>query len=157
MSSYAEPLYQATVDTAITMHPGSGQVKRARWHPNLTGSLLVPYDDYKQARLAHQKFQEIIRRDTHQLKLLFKPGDYYIWDNFRLLHGREQVLQNPRTGVGQTVPEQVVHDRYRALHMDILKNYVDARWLVHMPMPQLCDMLRLVRESKGFMNGSGKE
>ena len=142
---YGDPLYQATVDTAIIMHPGSDQVKRARWHPNLTGSLLVPYDEYKQARLAHQKFQDIIRRDSHQLKLLFKPGDYYIWDNFRMLHGRERVLQNPRTGVGQTVPEQVVHDRYRALHVNILKKYVDEAWLVHMPMPQLCEMLRLLK------------
>ena len=142
---YGDRLYQATVNTAITMHPGSEQVKRARWHPNLTGSLLVPYDEYKQARLAHQKFQEIIRRDTHQLKLIFKPGDYYIWDNFRMLHRRECVLQNPRTGVGQTVPEQVVHDRYRALHVNILKEYVDEAWLVHMPMPQPSEILRLVR------------
>ena len=143
---YGDPLYQATVDTAITMEPGSqDQVKRVRWHPNLTGSLLSPYDEYQQARLAHQKFDEIMRRDTHQLKLIFKPGDLYIWDNFRLLHGRERVLEVPRTGVGQTVPEQVVHDRYRALHVDVLKKHVDERWLIHMPMRQLREMLRLVK------------
>lgn len=113
---YGEPLYQATVDTPVTTQPGfPDRFKRIRWHPNLTGSLLAPYDDYKEARLAHGRFQEIVRRDTHQLKILFKPGDLYVWDNFRLLHGREKVLRNPRTGVGQTVPEQVVHDRYRAL------------------------------------------
>ena len=143
---YGDPLYQATVDTAITMQPGSDQFKRVHWHPNLTGSLLAPYDSYKEARLAHQKFQEILRRDTHQLKLVFQPGDLYIWDNFRLLHGRERVVQDPRTGVGQTVPEQVVHDRYRDLHINLLKKHgLDEGWLIHMPIPQLREMLRLVR------------
>ena len=143
---YGDPLYQATVDTTITSQPGfPTQIKRVRWHPNLTGALLAPYNEYKEARLAHQRFQEIMRRDTHQLKLVLKAGDLYIWDNFRLLHGRERVLEVPRTGVGQTVPEQVVHDRYRALHIELLKQHVDERWLVHMPMPQLRQMLRLIR------------
>ena len=143
---YGDPLYQATVDTAITSQPGfPDQIKRVRWHPNLTGALLSPYNDYKEARLAHQRFQEIMRRDTHQLKLVLKAGDLYIWDNFRLLHGRERVLQVPRTGVGQTVPEQVVQDRYRALHINLLKQHVDEGWLIHMPMPQLREMLRLIR------------
>lgn len=141
---YGDPLYQATVDTAITSQPGfPNQIKRVRWHPNLTGALLSPYNKYGEARLAHQRFQEIMRRGAHQLKLVLKAGDLYIWDNFRLLHGRERVLEVPRTGVGQTVPEQVVHDRYRALHMDVLKQYVDEEWLVHMPMPQLREMVRL--------------
>lgn len=143
---YSDPLYQATVDTAITMQPGaSDDVKRVRWHPNLTGSLLSPYHEYKAARLAHQKFQEIVRRNTHQLKLILKPGDLYVWDNFRLLHGREKVLEVPRTGVGQTVPEQVVQDRYRALSTELLKGLVGEDWLVHMPMPQLREMLSIVK------------
>ena len=34
---YGEPLYQATVDTVVTMHPGyPDQVKRIRWYANLT-------------------------------------------------------------------------------------------------------------------------
>ena len=76
---YGNPLYQATVDTAVTAYPGfPDQIKRVRWHPNLTGSIIVPYDDFKKARLAHSMFQEIIRRDNHQLKLPLKPGDLYI-------------------------------------------------------------------------------
>ena len=145
---YGDPLYQATVDTPVTMHPGTDQVKRFRWHPNLTGSLLAPYDKYQEVRLAHQKFQEILRRDTHQLKIAFKPGDFYVWDNFRLLHGREMVMNEPRTGVGQTVPEQTVHDRYRALCTAQLKDDIDAQWLVHMPMPQLRELLQLYE--KGY-------
>ena len=142
---YGDPLYQATVDTPVTSQPGyPDQIKRVRWHPNLTGALLAPYDGYREARLAHQRFQEIMRRDTHQLKLVLKAGDLYVWDNFRLLHGRERVLEVPRTGVGQTVPEQVVHDRYRALHVEVLKRYVDEGWLVHMPMPQLREMVRVI-------------
>ncbi|CAF9921090.1 MAG: hypothetical protein ALECFALPRED_001711 [Alectoria fallacina] len=151
---YGDPLYQATVDTAITMQPGSSDdVKRVRWHPNLTGSLLSPYDEYKEARLAHLKFQEILRRDTHQLKLVLKPGDLYVWDNFRLLHGREKVLEVPRTGVGQTVPEHVVHDRYRALCTGLLKGHVGEEWLVHMPMPQLREMVKIFQGGHYWIDG----
>ena len=142
---YGDSLYQATVDTPIAPLPGfPNQIKRVRWNPNLTGALLAPYNEYKKARLAHQRFQETMRRETHQLKLVLKPGDLYIWDSFRLLHGLERVLVVPQKGVGQTVPEQDVHDRYRALHVDFLKRYVGEGWLVHMPMPQLCEMVRLI-------------
>ena len=140
-----DPLYQATVDPPITREPWfPNLIKRVRWNPNLTGALLAPYNDYKEARLAHQRFQEIMRRDTHQLKLVIKPGDLYIWNNFRVLHGLERVLEAPRKGIGQTVPERDVHDRYRALHVDMLKRHVDEAWLVHMPMPQLREMLRRI-------------
>ena len=147
------PLYQATVDTPVTMYPGTDQVKRFRWHPNLTGSLLAPYDKYQEVRLAHEKFQEILRRETHQLKIAFNPGDLYVWDNFRLLHGREMVMTTPRTGVGQTVPEQTVHDRYRALCTAQLKDDIDAQWLVHMPMPQLRELLQIYE--RGFSRIDG--
>ena len=87
---YGDPLFQATVDTPVKLQPGSEQdVKRLRWHPNLTSSLLASYDVYKNARLAHVKLQNIIRRPSHQLKIPFLQGDLYIWDNFRLLHERE--------------------------------------------------------------------
>ena len=148
------PLYQATVDTPITLQPGtSDQVKRFRWHPNLTGSLLAPYDKYHETRLAHRRFQEILRRDSQQLKTALRPGDMYVWDNFRLMHGRETVLNTPRTGVGQTVPEQVVQDRYRALCTARLRDEIDAKWLVHMPMPQLRELLQVYEEGFSGIDG----
>lgn len=92
---------------------------------------------------AHQQFQEILRMDTHQLKLVLKPGDLYVWDNFRLMHGREMTMDVPRTSVGQTVPEQVVHDRYRSLCATRPKGRIDSQWLVHMPMPQLRELVHV--------------
>lgn len=39
---YTPTLYQATVDTAVTMLPGfPGRVKSFRWHPHLTGFLAI--------------------------------------------------------------------------------------------------------------------
>ena len=150
---YGEALYQATLDTAVTMDPNSpSEIKRLRWHPNLTLSLLVPYNDFKMARLAHQKLQEIITRDTHQLKLVPNPGDLYIWNNFTLLHGRERVLEVPRTGTGQTVPEQVIADKYRELQVKGLVKHIDEKWLVHLPLTQLCELAKLVRSSPGMSN-----
>ena len=151
---YGEPLFQATVDVPVTAPPGvPGEIKRIRWHPNLTGSLLAPYDSYKGARAAYQKFQSILRRPTHQLKIQLKPGDLYIWDNFRLLHGREKVLETPRTGVGQTVPEQVVHDRYRSLCVGWLRKFIGEEWLVHMPLTQLREMMKLFKNGFYWVDG----
>lgn len=142
---YGDPLYQGTVGSAIITDSGfPDKFKRVRWHPNNIGFLIAPYDEFKDARLAHQKFQEIMRRDTHQLKIVFKPGDMYIWDNFRLLHGRERVLEVPRTGVGQTVSEQVVADMYRDIRIRRLRRHIDEKWLVHLPAPQLREMAKIV-------------
>jgi trimethyllysine dioxygenase len=138
-------MYQATTDTAITTQPGfPNQIKRFRWHPHLTGSLLSPFDEFSEARVAYRTFQEIMRRDSHLYRTLFKPGDLYIWDNFRILHGRERVMVLPRTAVGQTVPEQVVADQYRFLKMARLKGHIDENWLVHTPMQQLYEMVKLL-------------
>ncbi|KAI0968294.1 hypothetical protein F4678DRAFT_474788 [Xylaria arbuscula] len=125
---YDPPMFQATVEPA---------------HLHLLGSLVTPFDDFDMARQAYQKYQEILRRPTHQLKVLFKPGDLYIWDNFRTLHGRESVTSVPRTSVGQTVPLQVVSERYRSLQIKRLKRLVDESWLVHVPTPKLYDMAKL--------------
>ncbi len=94
-------------------------------------------DDFKMARLAHQKLEEIMRRDSHQLKLVLDPSHLYIWNNFTLLHGRERVIEVLWTGVGQTVPEQVIADKYREPQVKVLSTCVDEQWLIHMPTFQL--------------------
>jgi trimethyllysine dioxygenase len=104
---YDPLLYQGNINPGLNSDPISGQVKSFRWHPHLSGFLLSPHDKHQEARAAHRKFQEISRRETHELRVHFQPGDLFIWDNHRLLHGREQVLRGPRTSVAQTVPEQI--------------------------------------------------
>lgn len=147
---YTPTLYQATYGTVIMSQQGfPHQIKGFRWHPHLVGSILSPYNTFHEARAAHKKFQEILRRDTHQLKVHFKPGDMYIWDNFRVLHGRECVLSGPRTSVGQTVPEQVVMDKYRDLKMEEISGYIPKNWLVHTPQQQLNGMAKLVKNWVG--------
>ncbi|KAK5120446.1 hypothetical protein LTR85_006385 [Meristemomyces frigidus] len=143
---YGQSVFQMTVDTAVSMVPGTDVFKRIRWHPNFIGSLLCPYNEYKEARLAQQKFLEIMRRPTHQLKVHLKAGDMFVWDNFRVLHGRERVFSTPRTGVGQTVSEQVVHDKWRSLCIGMLAGVIDEQWFVHLPMQQLRELVRLVRK-----------
>jgi trimethyllysine dioxygenase len=149
---YTPTMYNATCDTAIMSQPGfPNKIKRFRWHPHLGGFLLAPYDKFQEANLAYRTFQEILRRPTHQLRVEFKPGDMYIWDNFRILHGREKVLTTPRTSVGQTVPEQVVIDKHRELKVNKLKNVIHEKWLIHLPPSQLDHMDRLfdqVREAQ---------
>lgn len=144
---YSPPLCQGTVDTAVTMWPGTSKVKKVRWHPHLTGFLMSPFDSFHASRLAQQKWQEILRRDSHLLRVKLKPGDLYIWNNFTILHGRERVLDVPRTSVGQTVQEQAVADRYRELKFRQLQEHLEEKWLVHVPTPQLCRMLELIQSA----------
>jgi len=145
---YSPPLYQTTVDTAVRMMPGyRDEVKCIRWHPHLAGYLLSSYEDYERARKAHCIFQEIVRRDSHQMKVKFNPGDMYVWDNFRLLHGREQIFSTPRMAIGQTVIEQVVNDHYRIKQMDFLSRFIGEHWLVQTPTWQLDNFVKLVKEA----------
>lgn len=124
-------LYHHLRDTPMTI----GRVSRFYGAPLYQATVDTPVTSYP-------GYPERFKRVRWHPNL---TGDLYLWDNFRLLHGRERVLEVPRTGVGQTVPEQVVHDRYRALHVEALKRYVgDEGWLVHMPMPQLREMAWLV-------------
>lgn len=143
---YNPPLYQTTVDTAVRKMPGfPEEVKCIRWHPHLAGYLLCPYEEYEKARTAHCRFQKIIRDEAHQLKIKFNPGDMYVWDNFRFLHGRERVFSTPRLAVGQTVIEQVVNDHYRVRQMDFLSRYIGEDWLVQTPTWQLDNLVKLIK------------
>jgi alpha-ketoglutarate-dependent taurine dioxygenase len=143
---YSPPLFQTTVDTAVRKKLGfPEQVKCVRWHPHLAGYLLSPFDEFDRARRAHRKFQEIMSRDSHMLRIMLRPGDLYVWDNFRVLHGREKVFDVPRTAVGQTVIEQVVNDQYRVLKMGWLKEFIDEDWLVQTPTGQLDNLVGLVK------------
>jgi trimethyllysine dioxygenase len=141
---YSPPLDQAVVDTVITPRPGfPSQVKLVRWHPHFFGSCLSPFD----------------RRPSHQLTLRMGPGDMYLWNNHLVLHGRERIVQAPRLGVGQTVPEEVVAQRYRELKIAALLPHIDRKWLVHAPTPQLqtmIDLLPLVQSESTKTAGHGE-
>ena len=70
---------------------------------------MAPFDQSDIARQAHQKFHEIMQRETHQIKVCLQGGDPCIRNNFTILHGRERLLKVPRTRAGQTVPEYVLN------------------------------------------------
>lgn len=76
------------------MQPGRDIFKKVCWHLHLAAAIPSTYDEYKAARLTHIKFEEIMRRETHQLKSILNPGDLYVWDNFRLLYSREEVCKS---------------------------------------------------------------
>ncbi|KZL69537.1 gamma-butyrobetaine dioxygenase protein [Colletotrichum incanum] len=142
---YDPPLKQTTVDTAVRMMAGTLQTVNAiRWHPHLAGYLLSPFEKFESSRAAHSKFQEIMRRDSHMFRTTFKPGDLYLWDNFRILHGRERTLNTPRLAIGQTVTEQTASDVYREVKVDQLRGYVDEDWLVQTPTFLLNEMLGII-------------
>ncbi|KAI9775070.1 MAG: hypothetical protein M1839_001462 [Geoglossum umbratile] len=138
---YSPPQYQAATSTTITTIPGlPNHIHRFRWHPHIVGALLSPFSEFPIALLAHRKFQEIASRDTHQLKLSMKPGDMYLFDNCKVLHGRDRVLTVPRTCIGHSVPEQVAVDRWREILTAKLMRVLKESWLVHVPLAQLYEL-----------------
>ena len=46
----------------------------------------VPFDQMEQWYRAYQKFTRII--EDYQYSFLLEPGDFVLYDNFRMLHGR---------------------------------------------------------------------
>jgi len=54
------------------------------------------------ARLAHQKLEEIMRRDSHQRKLVLNSCDLYICNKTTLLHERKRVDEVPRARAGNS-------------------------------------------------------
>jgi len=146
---YSPPLVQTAVDVAVRTVPGfPDQVRGVRWHPHLTGYLLTPFGEFERAREAHCKFQEIMRRNTHMVRTLFRSGDLYLWNNFRLLHGREATLESPRLAIGQTVTEQVVSDEYRRVMMRRLGKHVGQHWLVQTPLVHMMELERAIADLK---------
>src|SRR6266480_1300935 len=142
---YSPPQYQAATSTPITTLPGfPHQIYRFRWHPHLVGALLSPFSQFPTSLLAHRKFQDIMSRQTHELKVRFKPGDMYLFDNFKVLHGRAKVLEVPRTSTGQSVPEQVVMDGWREVLTAKLLRVLEERWLIHVPLAQLYELDKIV-------------
>jgi alpha-ketoglutarate-dependent taurine dioxygenase len=145
---YTPTIYQGTTTTLITLAQGfSNFIHRFRWHPHYQGNLLCPFDGFTASLTAHRKFGEIVHRPTHQVKLRLKPGDMYLMDNFRVFHGRDRVVLEPRTCVGQSVPEQVVLDGWRDLLISRLIGFMEEKWLIHMPLMQLYEMDKIVNGS----------
>lgn len=142
---YSPPQYQGTTPTAVISPPGyPNRIHRFHWNPHQVGSLLGPYEQFPIAVQAHRKFQEVSMRDTHLLRVKFQPGDMYLWNNHKVLHGREKVLRVPRTGVGQTVPEQVVLDGWREILIGKLLEILDEKWLVQVPLAQLYELDKII-------------
>lgn len=151
---YSPTQFQATVSSVVTPPFGfQTGVYRFRWHPHYVGSLLAPFSDFNTSLTAHRKFQEIMERDSHLLRVKLVPGDLYIMDNYKVFHGRERVLKGPRTAVGQSVPDQVVMDGWRELLAERLLHAVDEKWLVHVPIMQLYEMDQMVNGAASAVNG----
>jgi alpha-ketoglutarate-dependent taurine dioxygenase len=166
---YTPTIYQGTTATAVTTTGNNNNVvchesplthtatsttaptTTFRWHPHYVGSLLCDFDAFPAALAAHRAFQAISDRPAFQTKLPLRPGDMYLFDNHRVLHGRDCVVREPRTCVGQSVTEQVVLDGWRDLLVGRLLRagaggvmVMPERWLVHVPLMQLYEMDRIV-------------
>lgn len=152
---YEPHLYQETIETPAMMGSRTS-ADRLRWHPHPhphhhhSASIVAPFEAYNDARArqAFCTFQEIGRRATHLLQIALGPGDLYVWDNHRIVHGRDRILSAaPRTSVG-AVPEQVVAEAYRAHQIGRLRHLMDEKWLIHVPQAQLDDMVALAETAE---------
>ncbi|KAK9417260.1 putative Clavaminate synthase-like protein [Seiridium unicorne] len=140
-------MYQATSEPAVVLDYNE-HVKHIRWNCHRAGFLTAPFEKFSRARKTYQKYQEIMQRPSHQLKIKFKPGDMYIWNNHFTLNGRESILTAPHMSIGDIVPMHVVSEKYRSMQIKRLEKLVPASWLAHVPSPQLRDMAKLLGMSE---------
>lgn len=71
----------------------------------------------------------------------------YLIDNHGVFHGRDRVISEPRTSVGQSTPEQVVLDGCREALIGTPISFMEEKWLIHMPLMQLYEMDKIVNSS----------
>jgi len=81
---------------------------------------------------------------------MFAPGNMYLFDNRRVLHGRASVLEVPRTSVGQSVPEQTEVDEWREMLTSRLTRVLEEKWLIQVPLAQLYELDKLVEALENY-------
>lgn len=74
----------------------AGRVTEIRIADFLRGPLLAPYDDIEPAYEALICLQNLLKEPEFALRFTYAPGDLVIFDNRRLLHGRDAF--DPGTG-----------------------------------------------------------
>lgn len=74
----------------------NGRVVEIRVADFLRGPLLAPVDDIEPAYAALIRLQNLLQEPEFALRFTYEPGDLVIFDNRRLLHGRDAF--NPGTG-----------------------------------------------------------
>ena len=129
---YSPSLIQSNVDTPVTFYPGTETIKRIKWPPHLMGWIHTHSDNYSKARAADQHFQQILMDPNSIYRYEFKAGQMFVWNNFRILHGRQKIVEFPRTVIGQTVPEDIVQNRFREIQLSKIQT-IPEPWLVHLP------------------------
>lgn len=75
----------------IIVHPDTGDIIKVVWSPPFEGPLRAPIEqvaEYYRARKAFVATLERLQR-THQLEFILNPGQVLIFNNVRMLHGRQ--------------------------------------------------------------------
>ncbi len=65
-----------------------GELKAIRYSNHAAKSFDVAFDKMEAFYDAYRTFAAMRQSDTYQIKFSLKPGDFYIADNYRALHGR---------------------------------------------------------------------
>ena len=66
-----------------------GEVKAMRYSNHITQPFNMAFDKMEAYYEAYRTFAEMRSASTYQIKFRLKPGDFYIVDNYRVLHGRD--------------------------------------------------------------------
>lgn len=75
------------IDPIITLRP-DGSVKAIRYSNHSVETFLLPPDEMTAFYDAYRTFGRMRESDHYQLKVKMEPGDLYMVDNHRVLHGR---------------------------------------------------------------------
>ena len=91
-----------------------GRVQGVRYNERSAGPLDVPETMVEPVYAALRSWLELCRNPDYQIRLLLRPGDFIVFDNQRVLHGRESFSGHRHLLYGQLDLDEP-HSRARVL------------------------------------------
>lgn len=85
---FADGSTELVCDSPVIDRYPDGEVRAIRFSNHSAAPFLLPFDDMEPFYAAYRAFGALREQARYQLKLAMGPGDLYMVDNRRVLHGR---------------------------------------------------------------------
>lgn len=78
--------FEKILDAPILV--GEGESFQVRWSYFTLAPYRLPFERMEAWYRAHDRFARLVRDPRHQLRFTLGPGDFVLYDNYRMLHAR---------------------------------------------------------------------
>jgi len=85
---YADDTTQLETEAPVIALDARGDVSAIRFNTRSTAPFRVPADELEAYYNAYQAFGRLLEEDAFRIRFKLEPGDLFVVDNLRVLHGR---------------------------------------------------------------------